>query len=93
MRLSYPLIISKSHAFEHHLANPIVEIMRSKDKSGFTDDPWKMLRPLARDIDYFAFLIITGEIRDQTLLSYYKSNLSGYIEAIMKDYASAKYPK
>jgi hypothetical protein len=68
--------------------DPIIEIMRSEDKSRFTDDRWKMLRPLAWDIDYFAFLIITGEIKDKTLVSYYRLVLSGYIEAIMRDYAT-----
>jgi hypothetical protein len=68
--------------------DPIIEIMRSEDKSRFTDDRWKMLRPLAWDIDYFAFLIITGEIKDKTLVSYYRLALSGYIEAIMRDYAT-----
>jgi hypothetical protein len=66
----------------------IIAIMRSEDKSAFTDDPWKMLRPLAWDIDYFAFLVIAGEIRDATLLSYYRPALSGYIEAIMRNYAT-----
>jgi hypothetical protein len=69
--------------------DPIVEVNRSQDKSRFTDDRWKMLRPLAREIDYFAFLIIKGEITDETTLSYYELNLSGYIEAIMKHYATA----
>lgn len=68
--------------------DPIIQIMRSEDRSGFTVDPWKKLRPLAWDIDYFAFLIITGEIRDATLLSYYRPALSGYIEAIMRNYAT-----
>jgi hypothetical protein len=69
--------------------DPIIAIMRSEDKSAFTDDRWKMLRPLAWDIDYFAFLVIAGEIRDATLLRYYRPALSGYIEAIMKSYATS----
>jgi hypothetical protein len=69
--------------------DPIIEIMRSEDQSRFTEDRWNMLRPLAWDIDYFAFLIITGEIKDETLVSYYRLALSGYIEAIMRDYATA----
>jgi hypothetical protein len=69
--------------------DPIIEIMRSEDQSRFTDDRWNMLRPLAWDIDYFAFLILTGEISDETLLSYYRRALSGYIEAIMRNYATA----
>ena len=68
--------------------DPIIAIMRSEDKSAFTDDRWKMLRPLAWDIDYFAFLVIAGEIKDETLVSYYRPALSGYIEAIMRNYTT-----
>ena len=68
--------------------DPIIEIMRSEDQSTFTEDRWKKLRPLAWDINYFAFLVIVGEIRDATLLSYYRPALSGYIEAIMRNYAT-----
>jgi hypothetical protein len=51
--------------------------------------PWEMLSPLVAEIDYFAFLILMDEIRDDKALRYYRHRLSGYIEVIMKHYASA----
>jgi hypothetical protein len=69
--------------------DPIVEINRSKDKSRFTDDPWKMLRPLFREIDLFAYLVLHDQIKDEKVLGYYRDRLSEYIKAIMECYASS----
>jgi hypothetical protein len=48
-----------------------------------------MLSPLVAGIDYFAFLILNYEIRDEKVLPYYRPRLSEYIKDIMKHYASA----
>jgi hypothetical protein len=69
--------------------DPIVAIMRSEDKSRFTDDRWKMLRPLFWEIDYFAFLILMEEFKDEDAFRYYRDNLPRILEAIMRNYATA----
>jgi hypothetical protein len=75
--------------------DPIIEIGRSKgwpkDKSGLIDVPWAMVRSLVAEIDYFAYLILMDEIKDEAVLRYYRHHLSSYIEVIMKHYASADY--
>jgi hypothetical protein len=53
------------------------------------DVPLKKLWSLVREIDYFAYLILIGEIKDKDVLRYYKVPLSQYIENILKYYAPA----
>jgi len=59
------------------------------NKSGQKDVPLKKLWPLVREIDYFAYLILIGEIKDKDVLGYYKVPLSQYIENILKYYTPA----
>lgn len=47
-----------------------------------------MLSSLAREIDYFAYLVLIDEINDKGVLNYYKKPLSEYIEIILKHNAS-----
>lgn len=72
--------------------DPIIEITRNKgwpaDKSGHIVVPWAMLSSLAREIDYFAYLVLIDEIKDKGVLNYYKKPLSDYIESILKYYTS-----
>ena len=59
---------------------PIIDIGRSKgwpkDGSGIVNVPWPMVNSLVDEIDYFAFLILMGEIKDEKVLHYYKPRLS-----------------
>jgi hypothetical protein len=48
-----------------------------------------MLRPLFREIDFFAYLVLHDQIKDEKVLGYYRDRLSEYIEAIMECYASS----
>jgi hypothetical protein len=72
---------------------PIIEIGRTKgwpsDGSGIIDVPWAMVWSLVAEIDYFAYLILVDEIKDEVALGYYRRHLSDYIEVIMKHYTSA----
>jgi hypothetical protein len=71
--------------------DPIREIARKKgwSKSGRIDVPMHLVWSLVAEIDYFAYLILYGEINDKVVLDYYSGPLSHYIESIMKYYASA----
>lgn len=75
--------------------NPIREIGKSKgwpkDQSGVIDVRWAMVRSLVAEIDYFAYLILMDEIKDEAVLRYYRHHLSSYIEVIMKHYSSPDY--
>jgi hypothetical protein len=59
-----------------------------KDESGNIDVPWPLFTSLFREIDYFAYLVLENEIKDEVVISYYKHYLSDYIETILTDYAS-----
>jgi hypothetical protein len=69
----------------------IREIAETKgwDKSGHIDIPLKIVWPVVDEIDYFAYLILSGEIKDKVVLGYYKTRLSQYIESILKYYTPA----
>ncbi|MGI8834509.1 MAG: hypothetical protein ACR2IS_17965 [Nitrososphaeraceae archaeon] len=41
---------------------------------------------MVREIDYFAYLILSGEIKDKIVLDYYKTPFSQYIDSILKYY-------
>jgi cell division protein FtsL len=73
--------------------DPIIKIGRSKgwpkDKSGIIDVGWEMLSPLVREIDFFAYLVLHDQIKDEKVLGYYRGPLSEDIKVIMKHYASA----
>ncbi|HEV2877381.1 MAG TPA: hypothetical protein VGW09_08905, partial [Nitrososphaeraceae archaeon] len=75
--------------------DPIREIGKSKgwpkDQSGVIDVPWAIVRSLVAVIDYFAYLILMDEIKDEAVLRYYRHHLSSYIEVIMKHYSSPDY--
>lgn len=38
---------------------------------------------MVAEIDYFAYLILSGEIKDKVVLGYYKTPLSQHIESIL----------
>jgi hypothetical protein len=59
-----------------------------KDGSGIIDVPWPLLSSLFRETDYFAYLVLEDEIKDEVVIRYYKHYLSDYIETILKHYAS-----
>jgi hypothetical protein len=69
----------------------IREIAETKrwDKSGQIDIPLKIIWPVVDEIDYFAYLILRGEIKNKFVLGYYKTRLSQYIESILKYYTPA----
>ena len=48
-----------------------------------------MLSPLVREIDFFAYLVLHDQIKDEKVLGYYRGPLSEDIKVIMKHYASA----
>lgn len=72
--------------------DPIIKIGRSKgwpkDKSGIIDVGWEMLSPLVEEIDYFAYLVLLNQIKDEKVLGYYRGRLSEDIKVIMRHYAS-----
>jgi hypothetical protein len=41
-----------------------------------------ILWSVVAEIDYFAYLILSGEIKDKVVLGYYKTPLSQHIESI-----------
>jgi hypothetical protein len=70
---------------------PIQEIILSRkddDESTYIDVPATLIYPLVEDIDYFAYLILSGEIKDKVALGFYKEPLSIFIEKILLLYTS-----
>jgi hypothetical protein len=65
---------------------PIEEIIKkqnvTKDHPQY-DVPLDLISPLIFDIDYFAYLILSGEIKDKVVLGYYKDMLSRIIEHLL----------
>src|SRR5215207_2695591 len=53
------------------------------------DVPADIVWPVVSEIDYFAYLILRGEIKDKVVLGYYKTPLSQYIISILKYYTYA----
>ena len=66
----------------------IQEIANTKEwnKIGQKDVELKDLWTLVREINYFAYLILIGEIKDDTVLNYYKKPLSDYVDSILRYY-------
>ena len=48
-----------------------------------------MVWSVVAEIDYFAYLILIGEIKDEVVLGYYRPRLSEYIEVIIRHYTPA----
>ena len=73
--------------------DPIKEIGRTKgwpkDKSSIIGVPAHMVWSLVREIDYFAYLVLVDEIKDEKVLGYYRHYLSHNIITIMRYYASS----
>lgn len=70
----------------------IREISKAKQRdqqSGHIIIPQDILWSVVREIDYFAYLILVGEIKDKHVLGYYKIPFSQYIESILNHYTSA----
>jgi hypothetical protein len=46
----------------------------------------KVLNPMLDEMNYFAYLILSGEIKDRVVLGYYKSLLTTSIEAVQRSF-------
>jgi hypothetical protein len=72
---------------------PINEFIKTqkKDESGRYKIPSQLAWPYVRELDYFAYLILSREIKDRIVLGYYREHLSGYIDSFLSYYVDPDY--
>ena len=52
------------------------KLEKESDSTVTPEELWEMFKPLLVEIDYFAYLILTGEIKDKVVLNYYRRKLN-----------------